>query len=139
MSRTGLVVALIALVSIAMSADVQAQKTAPASDLASFHVVTLDAQCDACHGSADPKSIPPEQALALVNARCTSCHGDAAQVSTKVKRKLRNPNIDPHASHLVAVDCTVCHAGHAAQAQSYCLECHAFDMPMPAARRASTR
>jgi fumarate reductase flavoprotein subunit len=139
MSRIGLIVALIALVSIAPSASGQRQNVAPASDLASFHVVTLGAQCDACHDSGDPKSIPPEQALAAVNARCTSCHGDAGQVSAAVKPKLRNPNIDPHASHLVAVDCTVCHAGHAGQTESYCLKCHAFDMPMPAARRAATR
>ena len=87
--------------------------------------------CAACHPDGDPASMVPEAVLVAANRQCQTCHGDSAQMAKTSRTKLADPNINPHASHLVAVDCTVCHAGHASASESYCLKCHAFTMPMP--------
>ena len=86
---------------------------APAGNLAAFHMGIVRVTCGACHVEGDPKSVSPEVALASANGQCVACHGDSAKLAIAVKSKLANRNINPHASHLVAVDCTACHAGHA--------------------------
>jgi fumarate reductase flavoprotein subunit len=90
--------------------------------------------CKSCHGESKPQSLVPEEALARANASCVSCHGDMAKMAAVSKPKLANPHVNPHASHLVQIDCVTCHKGHEPE-QSYCVQCHAFDMPMPTARK----
>lgn len=108
-----------------------AQPAAGDANLADFHGAKAALACTACHPGGDPSALVPEAALAAVNRQCQACHGDSAQVAKATQAKLADPNINPHASHLVAVDCTVCHAGHTSGRESYCLQCHAFTMPMP--------
>ena len=108
-----------------------AQPSAGGANLADFHAAKAALACTACHTGGDPSALTPEAALAAVNRQCQTCHGDRAQVAKTTQAKLADPNINPHASHLVAVDCTVCHAGHTSVRESYCLQCHAFTMPMP--------
>lgn len=122
--------ALLCLAALAMPAAV-AQPASGAADLAGFHTTKVGADCGACHPDGNPASLAPEGVLAAANRQCQACHGDAAQMTKVSQPKLADPNINPHASHLVAVDCTVCHGGHAALSTSYCLQCHAFTMPMP--------
>jgi fumarate reductase flavoprotein subunit len=121
----------------AWSAGINAQTKAMASDLASVHRSEARINCKECHVESDPKSVTPEEALATVNKQCISCHGNAEKLAKELAPKLANRYINPHASHLVAIDCTVCHAGHDRPGESYCLKCHDFNMPMPGAARAA--
>lgn len=122
---------LLLLLAALASVPAMAQAPGDATNLAAFHGSKAGVPCTACHPDGDPASMAPEAALATVNLQCQGCHGDSARVAKATQPKLADPNINPHASHLVAVDCTVCHAGHASFAESYCLKCHAFTMPMP--------
>ena len=119
------------------SAGINAQTKATANDLASVHRSEARIKCKECHVESDPKSVTPEEALATVNKQCISCHGNAEKLAKELAPKLANRYINPHASHLVAIDCTVCHAGHDRPGESYCLKCHDFNMPMPGAARAA--
>ena len=120
---------------LAWSTGISAQTKA--GDLASFHRSEAGVKCKECHVEGDPKSVTPEEALASINKQCVSCHGNAEQLAKELAPKLANRNINPHASHLVAVDCTACHAGHDRPGEAYCLKCHDFNMPMPGAARAA--
>lgn len=123
---------LLALLSLSLSLPAAlAQPSAGSATLADFHGAKAGLACTACHTGGDPTALMPEAALAAVNRQCQACHGDSAQVAKTTQAKLADPNINPHASHLVAVDCTVCHAGHTSARESYCIQCHAFTMPMP--------
>jgi fumarate reductase flavoprotein subunit len=124
--RLVLSAAVIAAVAFAAAALAQS----PPPNLASFHAQKLNLPCAACHGESNPAAVPPEQALATADQKCTGCHGDAKTVAAALRPKLKDKNINPHASHLVQIDCVTCHHGHTA-AESYCVQCHAFDMPMP--------
>lgn len=110
---------------------------APA-DLARSHRSEAATKCRDCHVEGDPKKVVPEVALASVNRQCISCHGDLAKVAKEVAaKKAGHAGIDPHQSHLVDPDCTVCHFGHDRPGRAYCLECHEFAMPMPGAGAAA--
>jgi fumarate reductase flavoprotein subunit len=104
------------------------------SHLADAHAVRK-ISCERCHGTSDPMALPALESLERVNASCVSCHGDLAKLAAITKPKLANKYINPHASHLVQIDCITCHRGHD-QGQSYCLQCHDFNMPMPSAGQA---
>ena len=123
--------AVLLLLAALASVPVAAQSPNLSVALATFHASRAGLACAACHPEGDPASLAPEAALAAANRQCQGCHGDSAQVAKASRPKLADPNINPHASHLVAVDCTVCHAGHASVTESYCLKCHAFSMSMP--------
>jgi len=123
--------AVLLLLAALLSVPAAAQSTDNATALANFHASRAGLGCADCHPGGDPASTAPEAVLAAVNRQCQACHGDSANVAKASRPKLADPNINPHASHLVAVDCTVCHAGHASVTESYCLKCHAFTMPMP--------
>ena len=123
--------AMMVLLAALGSVPATAQSPNDAVALATFHASKAGLACTACHPEGDPASLVPEAVLAAANRQCQGCHGDSAQVAKASRPKLADPNINPHASHLVAVDCTVCHAGHASVTESYCLKCHAFTMPMP--------
>ncbi len=122
----------------ASAAVAQSAATPGDSDLASFHAKQVNLACTGCHEEGDPKALAAEQSLAATNRKCESCHGDYAKLAQVVAPKLANKHINPHASHLVAIDCTTCHAGHAA-GESFCLQCHAFNMPMPGGARAAKK
>ncbi|OPY07904.1 MAG: Fumarate reductase flavoprotein subunit precursor [Syntrophaceae bacterium PtaB.Bin095] len=77
--------------------------------------------CAACHG----KSLEVDDNETIVNAKCRGCHGSLSDVAKKSKG-----HINPHKSHLGEIGCTACHHGHTAS-RSYCLGCHAFNMPIP--------
>ena len=106
-----------------------------AADLASVHATRVGLPCNACHGAGNPVAETPESVLATANKNCTGCHGNSAGVSAQLKPRRGESHVDPHDSHLVAVDCTVCHSGHSTTSEAYCLRCHAFDMPMPGQAR----
>ena len=101
-----------------------------APPLATVHVQQLKLDCNACHGNKTPTSVNAEEALATVNQNCINCHGDAKAVATALLPKLVHKEINPHASHLVQIDCATCHRGHSA-GEAYCQQCHGFDMTMP--------
>jgi len=121
-------------IAIAMSAvsTVVFAQGAPNSppNLATEHVEQMKLDCTACHGDKTPTSMSPEEALATVNQNCINCHGDGKAMATAILPKLAHKDINPHASHLVQIDCATCHHGHTA-GEAYCLQCHAFDMKMP--------
>jgi fumarate reductase flavoprotein subunit len=77
--------------------------------------------CTSCHG----KSMEVDDNETVVNAHCTECHGPLAEIAKKNKG-----HINPHKAHIGQANCTVCHHGHTAS-RSYCLGCHAFNMPIP--------
>jgi fumarate reductase flavoprotein subunit len=104
--------------------------TAPAPNLATVHAQQSKLACNACHGDKSPMSVTAEESLATVNQNCVNCHGDAKTLAQLIAPKLVHKEINPHASHLVEIDCVTCHHGHSAS-EAYCQQCHSFDMTMP--------
>jgi fumarate reductase flavoprotein subunit len=109
---------------------VAATGTAHAFDLGTLHAQDLKLPCASCHGETAPLAMGTEASLETANRNCIACHGDAKSLAEKIKPKLAHKEINPHASHLVEIDCVTCHTAHRS-AEAYCNKCHAFDMPMP--------
>jgi hypothetical protein len=84
--------------------------------------------CGACH----QKQLVPDDNETVLNKQCVACHGGYTKLASVTKAKLKNPNINPHASHLgPEIACTVCHQGHQ-ESKVYCMNCHTnFNMPIP--------
>jgi fumarate reductase flavoprotein subunit len=103
----------------------QATKDAGSSTalLADLHAKN-DVNCAACHG--DSKKITVDDNESVVNKNCTTCHGTLAALSANSKEA-----INPHKSHLGDISCTTCHHGHA-PSKAYCLNCHTYEMKIPA-------
>ena len=99
------------------------------TELAVFHKQVGKLACKDCHGVADPEALLPEAALAAVNKQCMACHGTMNNVAAKITPKLANKHINPHAGHVVSIQCVTCHSGHETS-EAYCTKCHAFDMPI---------
>jgi fumarate reductase flavoprotein subunit len=91
-----------------------------AGSLADIHKAKA-VDCAACHG----KSMEVDDNETAVNSQCIGCHGALAEIAKK-----GHDHINPHKAHIGQVSCTVCHHGHTAS-RSYCLGCHAFNMPIP--------
>ena len=104
--------------------------------LSDTHRDRLALSCDACHG----QQMPPDDNATVVNTQCVQCHGSYETLAPLTKAKLKNPAINPHASHLgPEIACTVCHHGHQASA-AYCVNCHTnFVMPIPGSEARATR
>ena len=98
-------------------------------ELAVFHKKVGKLACKDCHVNDDPESLLPEESLSLVNKQCMACHGTMNNVAAKITPKLANKHINPHAGHVVSIQCVSCHSGHETS-EAYCTKCHAFDMPM---------
>lgn len=105
-----------------------AESWAEGPNLASLHGNKKQLSCGACHGT----QLIPDDNETVLNASCVDCHGDYQKMAAKSRPKLRNAEINPHASHLGAeIACTVCHQGHS-ESKAYCSNCHTnFVMPMP--------
>jgi hypothetical protein len=101
---------------------------ADSTALAAIHGSKQNLSCGACH----LKQLIPDDNEAIVNKQCASCHGDYDKLALLSKPKLKNPNINPHGSHLgPEIACTACHQGHQ-ESKAYCVNCHTnFTMPMP--------
>ena len=98
-------------------------------ELAVFHKKVGKLACKDCHVSDDPESLLPEESLSLANKQCMACHGTMNNVAAKITPKLSNKHINPHAGHVVSIQCVTCHSGHETS-EAYCTKCHAFNMPM---------
>lgn len=101
---------------------VQPEKAAIApgvGSLADIHTFKA-VDCAACHG----KTTEVDDNETFVNAQCVGCHGPLAEIAKKAQG-----HINPHKAHIGEVNCTTCHHGHVAS-RSYCLNCHAFNMPI---------
>ena len=127
-------ISILAAIGVAVLCTAAGAQTAPstsaAPNLASVHTEQSKLACNACHGDKMPTSVNAEEALAIVNGNCVNCHGDAKAMAEAILPKLKHKEINPHAGHLVQIDCVTCHHGHAA-GEAYCNQCHAFDLPMP--------
>ena len=65
--------------------------------------------CGACH---QKQSIPDDNEM-VVNKQCVTCRRRLRQAAPQSKAKIKNPEIDPHGSHLgPEIACTVRHQGH---------------------------
>lgn len=97
-------------------------------NLASAHGNKKQLSCGACHGT----QLIPDDNETVINQSCVDCHGGYDKMAATTRPKLRNAEINPHASHLGAeIACTVCHQGHS-ESKAYCSNCHTnFVMPMP--------
>ncbi len=125
------VLAAVAMAAFCAAAAAQTgSPNASGPNLATVHAQQSKLACSACHGDKTPTSVSAEEALATANQNCINCHGDAKAVAAAILPKLKHKEINPHASHLVQIDCVTCHHGHAA-GEAYCQQCHAFDMTMP--------
>lgn len=100
---------------------------ASSKGLAAIHSTKQNLSCGACHG----KQLIPDDNETVVNKQCVACHGGYDKLAVLTKAKLKNPDINPHGSHLgTQIACTVCHQGHV-ESKAYCLNCHTnFTMPM---------
>lgn len=128
--RSFLSAGLALLLFSAAAAFAQTPKPPAVPDLAVVHEEVGQLDCKDCHG---PKKRPPasaEEELRTVNASCMKCHGSAAVVAAKITPKLANKHVNPHAGHVVSIECVTCHVAHDAPSKAYCQNCHAFDMPM---------
>ncbi|HTR57563.1 MAG TPA: cytochrome c3 family protein [Casimicrobiaceae bacterium] len=98
--------------------------------LAATHGNKQNLSCGACHQS---QPIPDDNET-VVNKQCVACHGNYDKLASLTRAKLKNPEINPHSSHLgPEIACTVCHQGHR-ESKPYCLNCHTnFEMPIPGA------
>lgn len=114
---------------LAWSGAVMGQTSSPPEDLATLHEEVGKLDCRDCHLVADPRLVTAEQDLRTANQQCVVCHGTAANVAAKIKPRLANKYINPHAGHVVSIECVTCHISHE-KPQAYCSNCHAFDMPM---------
>lgn len=105
-----------------------AHAAAATRGLARFHKEEQGLECADCHGAR----LAPDDNESVENAACVECHGDYAKLGPQTAAKLKNKDINPHASHLgPEVACTTCHAGHQ-ESTAYCVNCHTnFVMPMP--------
>ena len=85
-------------------------------------------KCEKCHGGA----VAPDDNQTVENRECVSCHEGYTAVAALSAKKLSNPALNAHASHLgPEVACTACHQGHQ-ESKAYCENCHInFSMPMP--------
>lgn len=81
--------------------------------------------CQECHETA--ANIIVDDKEAKVNAACITCHGDLKELA-----KLSDDDINPHASHLGNVNCSICHKGHE-KSEAYCQKCHSFVMTIAGA------
>lgn len=87
--------------------------------------------CAECHTGAKGKNIKVDDSEKVPNLNCVRCHGDL-----KAMAGGKADPLNPHASHLGATSCTMCHRGHEAS-RSYCLSCHDFEMKMPGGSEAA--
>lgn len=86
--------------------------------------------CSGCHA----KRLPVAEDT-VENDRCLSCHGSYEKLALKTA-SAEFPKRNPHQSHLVALDCTKCHAAHG-ESKSYCLQCHSnFGAKIPGGKAA---
>ena len=130
-----LIMACVGLIALINPATAQAEGP---PDLASFHEDIGKLDCKDCHTVNDPKVMPPEASLRLVNQKCMECHGTTANVAAKIGPRLVNKHINPHAGHVVSIECVTCHISHY-PSEAYCTKCHAFDMPMLVGNRYKSR
>jgi len=116
------VLAILAAVSTAPQAQTpqKAAVSSGAGSLADIHKAKTF-NCAACHGT----TMEVDDNETAVNAQCIKCHGSLSAIAKKGQG-----HINPHKAHIGQVSCTVCHSGHTAS-RSYCLGCHAFNMPIP--------
>lgn len=144
--RSGFAAALISLVgAVVLAAGAQAaapKAAAPTPEqaaavtrvagstqgIALSHIGKLKLECKACHG----ERMTPTDNETTENAACVACHGSYDKLGPQTAAKLKNKNINAHASHLgPEIACTVCHAAHS-ESKAYCVNCHTnFVMPMP--------
>jgi len=127
-----LTVMLLIVVSLALTAPAAWAKSAPAkvkeqappaqgAFLADMHK-DKGIECSSCHG----KSTKVDDNETVVNKKCIECHGSLDKMAEKSKHE-----INPHKAHLGNMNCTACHHGHTTS-WTYCLNCHNFDLKIPA-------
>ena len=129
-SRLIVALAAIGMAFVCAPAVAQTSSTNAAPNLATVHAQQSKLACNACHGDKTPTSVSAEEALATANQNCINCHGDAKATAAAILPKLKHKEINPHASHLVQIDCVTCHKGHTA-GEVYCNQCHSFELAMP--------
>ena len=84
--------------------------------------------CADCHGK--DKDISLDDAEIAVSGACIGCHGSVLQMADRSEERAKGKEfINPHVSHIGAINCTVCHRGHE-QSVAYCNSCHTFDLQM---------
>ncbi|MGD0229601.1 MAG: cytochrome c3 family protein [Syntrophorhabdales bacterium] len=105
----------VVLCALAVSAATPAPSTL-ADRHAAHHV-----SCEGCHGNG------PKKAVEMM--RCFQCHKSYAAVAERTKDLKPNP----HDSHLVDLECNVCHHGHK-PFELYCNTCH-IDMNISRTRK----
>ena len=123
--RQILLLALAALAGLAVIALHHAAAQSPPVAPGAGHGFLIDKHvaakldCAACHTESPPAKQPD-------NAVCIKCHGSYTDVAAKTASDQPNP----HASHLGEIPCASCHHIHQAS-QTYCSQCHNFDMSTP--------
>ena len=127
------ILAVLPVVLVATALAGSAPAAAPETwgpDLQAEHGGRKKLACKRCHGAEDPRALDAETSLARADASCVDCHGTLAEMAKQSAPRLRNKHVNAHDSHLTDVACVTCHRVHG-PSESFCLACHAFDMPMP--------
>jgi hypothetical protein len=84
-----------------------------------------DVSCGGCHGTTIPV-----RGATVDASRCMACHGYYECLADRTA-PARQPERNPHSSHLGQQPCTTCHKAHQ-PSRAVCLDCHPdFSMPIP--------
>jgi fumarate reductase flavoprotein subunit len=139
MKKIGIIAILLFALALALSlAVVWAEETKQAKPAAGNFLADMHLgkglECSACHG----KKTVVDDNETIVNAKCVECHGTLDKMALAQKPSMDgNPaqvaehHINPHKSHLGVINCTTCHHGHTTS-WTYCLNCHSFELKIPA-------
>lgn len=116
--KAGIVLALLLVLSMAGWAGSKSSAAAEKNFLADRHQAR-GANCSACHKESPPKEAVPQD-------MCLKCHGPYDKIAKRTDKVTPNP----HASHMGALDCNLCHHAHKPSVNN-CAACHDFEFKVP--------
>ena len=116
--KPGIVLALLLVLGMAGWVGLKSSGAAEKNLLADRHQAR-GTNCSGCH-----KENPPKEAV--LQDMCLKCHGTYEKIAKRTDAA--SPN--PHASHMGAVECKLCHHAHKPSV-NYCASCHDFDFNVP--------
>jgi len=117
-AKTGIVLAFLLALGFAGWAGLKSGGAAEKNFLADRHQAR-GANCSGCHKESPPKEAVPQD-------MCLKCHESYAKIAKQTDKITPNP----HASHMGALECKLCHHAHKPSV-NHCASCHDFDFKVP--------
>lgn len=108
-SRGTLIVLLVAILAVGSAGVALAKSVLPTT--ADVHS-EAGIPCEGCHGDGEPGEVSMDV--------CLGCHGTYQDLAEATA----GAGMNPHESHYLDPECSLCHRGHAAN-EDFCAGCHA--------------